>query len=1141
MNYLNLSPGAAPLVVKVSEGDIGREISFTLVEDGLEYSIPTGSTITCEILKSDGHGTSIPCTWSGSVVTLETTEQSTIRAGKATAELRIVNGADDIGTANFIMAVEPRPINADTDQTDSSYSQTGDAGDVWTLGSNGTPSWAPSGLDASSATAGQAPIADGAGGWAWGDVDAKDGQDGYSPTVALTELEDGVRITATNKDGQSSAVVRNGVATQAMIDDWLDRHPEATTTVQDGSVTMGKLSADVKSQLGTRANHNYLYNSEQAEGTSTFIELFQKVKNEVMDEYRGNIDKIPIILCTDQHGALTGSKAVFDAINSCVNWYDISKFFNLGDTVSSNYGTYTASTDEFTINGTLENAITALSSIPMDKQVNVFGNHDTWCIKSGENGYKMLPQNLLSPYFRNAQGHRKANAGYFSIKDDYFNVKYVVVSGLEYIDGVGVNAGTESASTEQIDWLIDELGKDDGYDIVMVCHEPLFPDWAGRSFESQMVKKASSVNNSNRWAWLNTDEIFLARKRKSSGTFTDRSGVVHTFDYSDAKTELLCGIDGHLHYDCSQYTGNDEFLCESFGCFKRNDGDFIYFLLIDRENSRLNIWKIDTVNLAYENYRVPFAIDASMETYTITRRLKNVSTWQISNTIRQGQAFFDKLTATSGYTIGTVKVTMGGTDVTSSAYDSSTGKIYIASVTGDIDITVYDSTASATDVVHVINWDVENINITSGATLVYSDETYLKPVNRADGSSYTATFNATNRGYAVNEISATMGNSDLASSITSSRGAVTLSIASVTNDVNIRAKACLITYEQGALVNGVLDSSDTSYGTTSFVPVDGSHIGKFILDPATLGDAVRIAFYNTDKEFISQISWSTSRASTTYVPADARYIRVTMPYDTRYRNFAIIPPYDIEADASVTVNTDSDLTVGTYPATIRKGSSLQIPINVSEGNDGEVIIDSVTAGGSATSYTYANGVLTIGYVRGDVVVTAHFKATILFELTEDTIYESNYDTGIKAGESASDSFTYMVDFDYPSNENYQTIISTYSSNCGVNLQRYVNQQARVQYAGTSATIGTSNAGIAFGSRVKFVLSRTGGDDNLDLNVIYQLAQDGTPSVLTVTGQKARRYDGRNITLYTNVTYHKVKVMSRVATQNEVNAFLRDWS
>jgi len=170
MNYLNLSPGAAPLVIKVSEGDIGREISFTLVEDGLEYSIPTGSTITCEILKSDGHGTSIPCTWSGSVVTFETTEQSTIRAGKATAELRIVNGADDIGTANFIMAVEPRPINADTDQTDSSYSQTGDAGDVWTLGSNGVPSWAPSGLDASSATAGQAPIADGEGGWAWGDV-----------------------------------------------------------------------------------------------------------------------------------------------------------------------------------------------------------------------------------------------------------------------------------------------------------------------------------------------------------------------------------------------------------------------------------------------------------------------------------------------------------------------------------------------------------------------------------------------------------------------------------------------------------------------------------------------------------------------------------------------------------------------------------------------------------------------------------------------------------------------------------------------------------------------------------------------------------------------------------------------------------
>jgi len=192
MNYLNLSPGAAPLVVKVSEGDIGREISFTLVEDGLEYSIPTGSTITCEILKSDGHGTSIPCTWSGSVVTFETTEQSTIRAGKATAELRIVNGADDIGTANFILAVEPRPINADTDQTDSSYSQTGDAGDVWTLGSNGTPSWAPSGLDASSATAGQAPIADGEGGWAWGDIEAGDSVPTEVKQAILALFQNGV-------------------------------------------------------------------------------------------------------------------------------------------------------------------------------------------------------------------------------------------------------------------------------------------------------------------------------------------------------------------------------------------------------------------------------------------------------------------------------------------------------------------------------------------------------------------------------------------------------------------------------------------------------------------------------------------------------------------------------------------------------------------------------------------------------------------------------------------------------------------------------------------------------------------------------------------------------------------------------------
>lgn len=66
------------------------------------------------------------------------------------------------------------------------------------------------------------------------------GDDGYSPSVTLEEVATGVKISVTNESGTSIATVENGTATDAQVDAWLDEHPEATTTVQDGSVTPEK-------------------------------------------------------------------------------------------------------------------------------------------------------------------------------------------------------------------------------------------------------------------------------------------------------------------------------------------------------------------------------------------------------------------------------------------------------------------------------------------------------------------------------------------------------------------------------------------------------------------------------------------------------------------------------------------------------------------------------------------------------------------------------------------------------------------------------------------------------------------------------------------------------------------------------------
>lgn len=71
-----------------------------------------------------------------------------------------------------------------------------------------------------------------------------DGDVGPSPTVTLESTETGVKITVVAADGitTSTANINNGQATSAQVAAWLDAHPEATTTVADGSVTTAKLA-----------------------------------------------------------------------------------------------------------------------------------------------------------------------------------------------------------------------------------------------------------------------------------------------------------------------------------------------------------------------------------------------------------------------------------------------------------------------------------------------------------------------------------------------------------------------------------------------------------------------------------------------------------------------------------------------------------------------------------------------------------------------------------------------------------------------------------------------------------------------------------------------------------------------------------
>jgi len=73
--------------------------------------------------------------------------------------------------------------------------------------------------------------------------------------------------------------------------------------------------------------------------------------------------------------------------------------------------------------------------------------------------------------------------------------------------------------------------------------------------------------------------------------------------------------------------------------------------------------------------------------YSVTNNLTNVTNSNTATSETSGTPYSGTLTPTSTYEMSSVVITMGGTDITSTAYTSGTGAISIASVTGNIVIT----------------------------------------------------------------------------------------------------------------------------------------------------------------------------------------------------------------------------------------------------------------------------------------------------------------------------------------------------------------------------------------------------------------------------------------------------------------------
>lgn len=90
-----------------------------------------------------------------------------------------------------------------------------------------------------------------------------------------------------------------------------------------------------------------------------------------------------------------------------------------------------------------------------------------------------------------------------------------------------------------------------------------------------------------------------------------------------------------------------------------------------------------------ENTHYEYIIKPAQPTVThrLTQELTNVTSSATDTELADGASFTATLTAESGYTLGTVTVMMGGSDITSTAWNDETDTVTIASVTGDVVIT----------------------------------------------------------------------------------------------------------------------------------------------------------------------------------------------------------------------------------------------------------------------------------------------------------------------------------------------------------------------------------------------------------------------------------------------------------------------
>lgn len=287
--------------------------------------------------------------------------------------------------------------------------------------------------------------------------------------------------------------------------------------------------------------------------------IIKEAYNKVLNAYKENPDIIPIFVCTDSHRWSPQHPQRY-VNNIDIDGMEIANV-NLGDDVTEHW-------DDLKFDTIYDNIRY------IKNYIGVCGNHDKW---DGTITTEYFLRRIFTS--QNAEYIDKSKRCCYSVKYGKHCVKYIVFDPY-YAPNSGVPM--VSIPTQVAKWLINELSKNDGYDIIFLNHQPLTDNNIHRDGTKQ-TWKMESYESPIFGALFN---VLKDRKNKRKGSYTDTDGIIHQYDFTKCENDLLCLLHGHSHEELYYIEdGLTSYSCDWDGA--ETSGYKSTFIYIDRMKGTL--------------------------------------------------------------------------------------------------------------------------------------------------------------------------------------------------------------------------------------------------------------------------------------------------------------------------------------------------------------------------------------------------------------------------------------------------------------------------------------------------------------------------------------------------------------------------